>query len=304
MTDPISYNIDSANKLGWSPDWFGVVGFDIDLITAVKAYQRFHDLTADGLVGPTTYRRIYTDREKNIDDHKPVTSELETNHIVYNGNFFPIEWDKVVLWSEENGLKAKPGSYRDVTGSRRDVKMFVNHWDVCLSSKSCQRVLDQRKISVQFLIDNDGTIYQTMDANHIAWHAGSRSLNNCTVGVEISNAYYLRHNEWYERKGFGRRPICTGSLVNGHRLEAHLGFYPEQIEALKALWRACNDAMQVPLQTIHGRDGLMSTDTEPVCANGTFRGIVHHYHLTNRKTDCGGLDILQHLEDMIDDGRI
>ena len=60
--------------------------------------------------------------------------------------------------------------------------MFAYH------STQCQKVLDKRGISVHFLIDNDGTIYQTLDLQHAAFHAGK--VNRKSVGVEISNAYY------------------------------------------------------------------------------------------------------------------
>ena len=56
----------------------------------------------------------------------------------------------------------------------RNPSFFVCHWDVCLSSKMCHRVLKQRGISVHFAIDNDGTIYQFMDMNDVAYHAGGK----------------------------------------------------------------------------------------------------------------------------------
>jgi hypothetical protein len=42
--------------------------------------------------------------------------------------------------------------------------------------------------------------------NHIAWHAGSRTVNRKSVGVEISNAYYPKYQSWYKKNGFGERP--------------------------------------------------------------------------------------------------
>ena len=54
------YNESSASKLGWDPSWFGEINFDEDLINAIKKWQRAHKLTADGLCGPTTFRRVWT----------------------------------------------------------------------------------------------------------------------------------------------------------------------------------------------------------------------------------------------------
>ena len=67
----IFYNQASAVKLGWSPEWFGVYEFDEELIKAIRAFQRENKMTADGLCGPTTYRRIWTERESKLESYLP-----------------------------------------------------------------------------------------------------------------------------------------------------------------------------------------------------------------------------------------
>jgi hypothetical protein len=199
-------------------------------VRAIKRFQKSYGLKADGLCGPTTFRRLWVERQENIDDHKPENPHY-SNYIVYNGEFTPIKWDKLVLWSERGGLAARSGTYYDYTGRpKRDVKLFVNHWDVCLSSTQCQKVLDKRGISVHFLIDNDGTIYQTLDLQHAAFHAP-------------------KYQSTYVRNGFGERPLIEGARVHHSELDPFLGFYPVQIEALQALWQAIHNACDVPLKT-------------------------------------------------------
>ena len=164
---------------------------------------------------------------------------------------------------------------------------------VCLSSESCARVLNKRGISVHFCIDNDGTIYQLLDTQHRAWHAGDRSVNDSSIGVEISNAYYLKYQSWYKANGFGERPVVTDAKVHGRTLEPHLGFYPVQIQALQALMEAVSIANDIPLQTPLNPDGTFSTVYERRVADSLFQGFVSHYHITERKIDCAGLDINQ-----------
>ena len=295
------YNESSAAKLGWDPTWFGEKYFDDKLTRAIKKWQKDMGLSADGLCGPATFRRLWTERQADIDDYQPESCHY-SNYIVYQGNFTPIEWDKVVLWSEEGGLEAKSGAYYDYSGRpKRNIRLFVNHWDVCLSSRSCQRVLDKRGISVHFLIDNDGTIYQTLDMQHGGWHAGSERVNRASVGVEISNAYYTKYQDWYERNGFGSRPVVDDAWVHGNKLGEHLDFYPVQLEALKALWKAIHKAAEIPYDTPKSQFGNTSTKYEQDVKYGSFSGFISHYHVSKNKIDCAGLDIVKLLEQVKDD---
>jgi len=295
------YNEASAKKLGWEPSWFGEKYFDDKLVRAIKKWQRNRELTPDGLCGPMTFRRLWTERQADVDDHKPPNVKY-SNYIVYNGSYFPIDWEKMVLWSEGEGHKAEKGSYYDYTGRpKRNIRYFVNHWDVCLSAASCARVLDKRGISVHFMIDNDGTIYQTLDMQHAAFHAGSSRANRASVGVEISNAYYLKYQDTYVKRGHGERPIIDGAWVHGTKLDPFLGFYPVQIEALKALWKAIHAATEIPYEAPKSQFGKISTKYEQDVPYGKFTGFVSHYHVSKRKIDCAGLDIVALLDEVKND---
>ena len=128
----------------------------------------------------------------------------------------------------------------------RDIKYFVTHWDVCLSSESCVKVLNRRGLSVHFCIDNDGTIHQLCDLNDIAHHAGGSHNSHC-IGVEIANAYYPKYQDWYKRNGFGERPLITDGQVHGTKMKPFMDFYPVQKEALKALYLACHEGLGLSL---------------------------------------------------------
>lgn len=276
--DAIRYNQRSAQDLGWTPEWFGAKAFDATLIKKIVAFQKAHGLTQDGLCGPTTYRFAFTARE--------ASGAGVGESIIYCGKPFRIRWDKVVLWNEPGGLRLNDGTHVKNSMTRpREIKMFVNHWDVCLSSASCVKVLNDRKVSVHFCIDNDGTIYQLADMQHTCWHAGSGVVNAASVGVEISNAYSTKYNDVYLSRFGVPRPVIKGAKVHGRPLGDFLGFYPVQLEALAALWAAVHAAAGVPLQ-LPAEDHKVS----PEVAAGRFRGFVNHYHVTDRKIDCAGLD--------------
>ncbi len=87
------------------------------------------------------------------------------------------------------------------------VDQFVIHYDVCGTSRTCFRVLhDLRGLSVHFMLDIDGTIYQTLDVKERAWHA--TIANDRSVGIEIANI------------GAYRIPAAPGAGTSGSELGA------------------------------------------------------------------------------------
>ena len=176
---------------------------------------------------------------------------------------------------------------------RRKPKKIVTHWDVCLSADSCRNVLKKRGISTHFVIDNDGTIVQLVDTNNIAWHASG--ANTDSVGIDISNAYYTKYQKVYEKRGHGPRPVIT-SKCHGRTLGPHLGYYPVQIEAYKALLKFLNENYNIPLVCPLDKEGKLITTVHPESAKNKYRGVVCHYHLTKRKIDTSGLELKAILE--------
>ena len=128
--DKVFYNESSAANLGWQPDWFGEKEFDDDLVDAIIKWQKKNGLKADGLCGPGTFRRIFTERQSEIDKYEPdLVKDKEEAFIVHHGNFIPINWPKVVLWSEDNGLKLESGYtpyFGSMKGANFSAKLIVS----------------------------------------------------------------------------------------------------------------------------------------------------------------------------------
>ena len=148
--------------------------FGPNTLSIVKDFQKDHSLKADGIVGQKTWEPLL-----RLPNFCSATTE---RFIVHNGKRSPIRWDRVVLWDEPGGLKANSGCYYDNSRkSERKPTLFVNHWDVCISSESCAEVLNRRKVSVHFCIDGDGTIYQLLDTQHGAWPVSYTHLTLPTI---------------------------------------------------------------------------------------------------------------------------
>lgn len=252
----------------------------------MKLFDSVVDFLIKSKQDPASFRRNETEREAIKISNQP---RQDQKSIICNGAPIAIDWDDVVTHTDPHGLLLPNNCYKKAKKERKP-NMFVSHWDVCLSSKSCFNILKKRKLSVHFLIDNDGTIYQTMDCNDIAYHAGNRTVNNNSIGVEISNAYYPKYQDLYKKRGFGPRPLWKGAKVHGRELEPFLGFYPVQEKAFLALAKALNNAYGIALKTPTVNDKPVKT-VYPKVRNGTYNGIVNHYHITTRKIDCAGFEI-------------
>ncbi|MEC7233187.1 MAG: peptidoglycan recognition family protein [Planctomycetota bacterium] len=194
------------------------------------------------------------------------------------------------------------------------LELFVVHYDAGATSQSCFRTLhDRRALSVHFMIDLDGTIYQTLDLRDTAWHA--RQANNRSVGVEIAQigAYPLDDTTldgWYETDVVGTRinlprpaselgvrtprfvarPARPGrirGLIHGKAYQQY-DFTPEQYDSLVKLTAAlCRHFPKIEPDAPRDRRGRVLTTRIPEEAEWDFNGIVGHYHVGSHKTDPG-----------------
>ena len=276
------YNKKSSKKYGWHPNWFGdhYTEIDSELIKKIKTFQEEHDLDVDGKVGPVTFRRLLSTRD---------LKEEHENYILIDGVQHPIDCKVKIDLMPDN-------CYRKYKSMRKPT-MIVTHWDATTSAERCKRVLQARGISTHFCIDNDGTIFQFVDTNHKAFHAG-RVANKCSIGIDFSNAYYIKYANYYERKGLPPRPFCRDSRVHGVKLKPHLGFYTEQINSYKKLLKILSKEYKIPLEVPLDENDNLLTKVHEESAKGKFKGVVSHYHLTRNKIDCAGLKMLEIVKDI------
>lgn len=180
---------------------------------------------------------------------------------VYRGRAIPAG-TRVVLWTDPGGFAANHHGER--TGS---VRQIVLHYDAAGSARRCHEVLEARGLSAHFLVDTDGTVYQTLDLDGRAWHAGP--ANDRSIGIEIAN--------------LGAYPEPMEGSVSGEihgQLLHQRPFTDAQYEALArlvpALCRAFDIPARAPAATTTVLDGALD-----------YEGVLGHYHLTREKVDPG-----------------
>jgi N-acetyl-anhydromuramyl-L-alanine amidase AmpD len=196
------------------------------------------------------------------------------------------------------------------------VDQFVIHFDVCGTSRTCFLVLqDDRDLSVHFMLDLDGTIYQTLDLKERAQHA--TISNDRSIGVEIANIGAYPANgqnplaEWYKTNAagkvfislperFGDGGIRTTNFI-GHpaRNEPVRGviqgedlvqydFTPEQYAALTKLTAAlCRIFPKLKCQYPVDAGGKLIPHKLPDDEWARYCGVLGHYHIQTNKDDPG-----------------
>ena len=194
------------------------------------------------------------------------------------------------------------------------VHLFVLHFDACGTSRQCFKVLQLRDLSVHFLLDVDGTIYQTLDLQERAWHA--TIANNSSIGVEIAHpgcwgkpqdpkmmawygrdeqGYRLQLPEWMAESGIRTpgfvarpaRPEPVSGLVHD-KVYWQFDYTEEQYQALAQLCAAVHRALpRIRLDVPRNPDGSVRTTQLSPEELAAFDGIVGHCHVQDNKVDPG-----------------
>ncbi len=204
----------------------------------------------------------------------------------------------------------------DLPTLRKVVDQFVIHYDVCGTSKRCFQVLhDARGLSVHFMLDVDGTIYQTMDLKEKAWHA--TIANSRSIGIEIANmgAYPVGganpFDRWYARDPDGTTRLTIPGGVGAadlHNPKASLrpardepivgtvqgtslvqyDLTPEQYDSLIRLTATlCTVFPEIRCDAPRDANGEVIPHKLPSDQLAGYQGVLGHYHVQTNKTDPG-----------------
>jgi N-acetylmuramoyl-L-alanine amidase len=184
------------------------------------------------------------------------------------------------------GAKWGPDAVRAV------VKQFVVHHDGCTSADMCFSVLqNERGLSCHFLIDNDGTIYQTIDLGYMAYHASDWNLYS--IGVELCNrGDALTYPTVYDSGRFGPRRATKLCRINGNTIKS-FEYTDAQYDSFSRLCRALLKLFpNLPAEYPQSSPGEQMWDTLPNASveRERYAGYIGHYHLTAQKWDPGHFD--------------
>jgi N-acetylmuramoyl-L-alanine amidase len=240
---------------------------------------------------------------------------LQGSSIIVAGQAFDVG-RPVVLWRDPQGFDAYQTRCVDQNGGCCDheskrygirkgvergtleelqtgVSQLVLHFDGCVNSRSCFKSMHNRPrpsgegcgLSAHFMIDADGTIYQTLDLVERAYHA--EEANSDSIGVEICNRGSVDRSEWPKLPAEYRTRPTRDVTINGDHHEAY-DFRPEQYDSIVALTRTLLRVfpkIKPIVPEVNGQP-IMDTLPDPLA----FAGILGHLHIERKKWDPGALD--------------
>jgi N-acetyl-anhydromuramyl-L-alanine amidase AmpD len=213
-------------------------------------------------------------------------------------------------------LERVRGGGWDLPTLQSNVDQFVIHFDVAGVSRNCFKTLhDVRDLSVHFMLDLDGTLYQTLDLKEAAWHA--TSSNNRSIGIEVANMGSYSDSEkdplsnWYKTNACGhtiitipasagpnpertrnfvgrpvRRELVRGE-VQGKMLHQY-DFTKQQYETLAKLTATlCTVFPKITCDYPREADGKLMTHKLAADDLKKYHGVMGHYHIQTDKVDPG-----------------
>ena len=173
----------------------------------------------------------------------------------------------------------RTGLYFSRLGMRSTTSSVGLHWTGGEGGASqVYRVLKDRRLSVQFFIDYDGTIFQMADAQARAAHIGTENAR--CIGIEIANRASTKPNAKRPRELYTEK-------VHGKAFRATY-FTPAQVASAEKLTRALCKIYGLPYEA------PPTHTVAPKAFLDGFRGVIGHFHVTRRKVDPG-VRLLQEL---------
>jgi hypothetical protein len=165
-----------------------------------------------------------------------------------------------------------------------------------------QTLWNRRKLSVQFSAEDDGRIFQYLDAKECAWHGGA--LNGASIGCECALFPDVNADpDYYSPAGCARRHNLPHDkdveTIQGVTRPVYL-MPPGQVEAVARLCAG----LWVALGVLRPGDPLFAAPplfprlgTPPAIPSSVIpkpkdhAGLITHYHATVHKWDPAGVDL-------------
>lgn len=236
---------------------------------------------------------------------------------------------RVVLWNEPGGMSAydtaayetedrRTGEVVVVKGKRyksrlalggtpnmeklkKVVWQFALHHSGLYRSRDTYETLQQRGLSVHFICDDDGTLYQCLDVRERAYHIGTN--NAMSVGVEIDSRavagrYPDAYDEVHQRKyKVGPRRVVLDT-IHGMKMKG-FDYSDAQYATLIKLGKVLVEIFPL-IKPDFARDSAGDIIKTELADPKNHHGLICHYQVTKKKIDPISFDFERFLAGLND----
>lgn len=211
---------------------------------------------------------------------------MDGNRILYKGKevAFPLELGLNVIdgrgiqVKHEGESKSHPMWFegREFATTPRAI---VTHWTAGENgAKGVYHTLENRNLSIHFVIDGKGVITQMADVATRCAHASI--ANSYSVGIEISNRGRFPALPRVPRASIDDR-------IHGRPVKC-LQFFPEQVTSAHKLIKALCQLLNIPYKFPMDGNGKVKRIQLFDDELSKFTGVLGHLHISSKKTDPGG----------------
>ena len=263
----------------------GIFGKETRL--AVIKFQRTYGLTADGIVGPMTWKALNTNPEEMFADTDELTSAtwIERYHLP-EGEYVAEQSSKKYIVLHHTAGRHNP--FKCIDGWARDQRGRVGTNYVIGGLPTYANVDELSRDQSKY----DGRVIQAIDDKFRGFHLGkngSSFMTEHSLSIEICSAGYLtkKGDKFYTWFGEEVHPSQVTTLEQPFRGHKYYHKYSEaQLESLEALIYHLSDK-----HDIHIQDGMakLSPDERFEWSEDAYRGkvtgIISHTNVRKGKSD-------------------
>jgi hypothetical protein len=249
---------------------------------AVKVWQTKNGLSADGIVGPTTWSAMGLDKLATTD--KSEATYITENGLVINRHYLPKdEYKQGPIKAEWLFLHHTAGwnnPYKDIDSWGRDSRGAI----------ATEFVIGGPKINGGN-IDYDGVVVQSFPEGNWGYHLGnngSPTMHKNSVGIEVCNFGYLVNGKAYQGTTAEKSQIVTldkpfRGYIDWHR------YSDTQIESLRKLILHIADRdnidVRAGLPSLIKEKGADAFEWNEDAYYGRVKGLWSHTNVRKDKTD-------------------
>jgi len=180
-------------------------------------------------------------------------------------------------------LEIDVDTYKATAGKKRTKApiAIVLHDSITASAKACHSVLERRKLSTHYLVDEAGTVYQCADPeSRTTFHASA--FNNSSVGIDLINLLSPKQLKRDNAPNRERKKRLVDRDWSAHESGKVIDYTEQQKAALCLLVRHLCERFEIPYSA---PEDLTGYGEKIVVDAKEYSGIIAHGQYSTKRWD-------------------